>query len=106
MQNPLKSIVEHLGNLKPQTAFAGFTTVCSLILAGVVAFGNYQRHDGVNETKSADLERRIVLLESDRATRLEVHSLAESMVDFKKDTHERLSHLEDLLLQDLRSHHP
>jgi hypothetical protein len=95
VQNPLKYI-----HFEPGTVFTG---LCSVILAGVLAFGNFQRHDGVSETKQVDLERRVVVLENDRATRQEVHSLAESLADFKKDTHDRLSHMEDLLIQDLRA---
>lgn len=89
--------------------------VCSLILAAVIAFGQTQRNGGVNDTKQVELERRIILLESDRATRAEVKAVNDSLAEFKTDTRTHLDKIENesrghfdkletLLLKELQFH--
>lgn len=75
-------------------------SICSLVLAGVIAFGNTQRHEGMNDNEQLDLKRRIELLESDRATRAEVHAVAEGTNDLRT----RMERIENLLLRDIQFH--
>lgn len=79
-------------------------TACTLVLTCVMAYGGFQRNSGASDVKQEDLERRIVLLEQDRATRIELGALATNVNDFKNDTHSRLDRIETLLLKDLQYH--
>lgn len=87
---------EHSGSI--------IASACSLLLAAVIAFGNTQRNGGANDIKQQDIERRVVLLESDRATRAEVKAVNDRLSDFQGDTKPRLQRIEDLLLKDIRFH--
>lgn len=94
-QHAKEAMTKHAGSLIP--------SLCSLVLAVVIAFGNGQRREGVSDTKQADFERRIVLLENDRATRTELHSFNDRLTEIGSDLRKRLDGMETLLIQDLQS---
>ncbi|HWF03282.1 MAG TPA: hypothetical protein VHA06_06320 [Candidatus Angelobacter sp.] len=114
MEQPTSHFAELLKSMKPNWASlitTLITSLGSLILAGVIAFGNHQKTDGSNDVKAQDLERRVVMLESDRATRAEVQGVATTLNDFKTDTRTRLSdmkgdlgQIQHLLMEDRRFH--
>lgn len=103
MDSFLNNVNGYLGYLKEHSGSI-IASVCSLVLAGVIAFGNTQRDHGANDTKQAELERRVVVLEADRATRAEVKAVGDSLADLRTELRSRLDRLDSLVLKDLQSH--
>lgn len=104
MSQPDTSLLHSLLNSAKDNMGSVVASLCTLVMAGVIAFGNTQHNAGANDTKQADIERRILLLESDRATRAEVTAVKDSLAEFKNDAQPRLMRIESLLLQDLQFH--
>lgn len=99
-QNFLETLKPHLG-----LATSIISGVATIALSCAIAYGNYTRKDGASDVQSKELERRVVMLENDRATRSEVQALNASFGDYRVESRNRLQHIEDMLVKELQHDH-
>ena len=79
-------------------------SVCSLVLAGVIAFGNTQAQWRCQRHQAAGHEAVHRPAGNACATRAEVKAVNDKLTHFMDDTHPRLERIENLLLKELQLH--